>query len=69
MAYFNLKKPPQLYRGVFKFTDIGRTPFDLGMFTKKEEGLGWTRVYQMLVTVQDKICPSGKVEFVTLPKM
>jgi len=64
MAYFNLKKPPQIHRGFFKYSDVGKADVDLGLFTKKEEGLAWTRVFQMLTTADSKVPPSGKIEFV-----
>lgn len=65
MAYYRFKAPPQIYRGFFKHSDVGKADVDLGLFTKKEEGLAWTRVFQMLATGDSKAPPSGKIEFTT----
>jgi len=68
MAWYRLQKQYtarlKTYRGFFKYSDSGKSDVDLGNFTRPEEGLAWTRVYQMLVNDASKTPPNGKVGFV-----
>jgi hypothetical protein len=58
-----VKPAPKLTRAVFKYAESG-LEVDLGLFTRKEEGLAWNRVSQILPRTTEGNLPYGKIEFV-----